>query len=1208
MKNRTYFKIISFILIQTFLVLDICWAASGQAIISNLDEATLSPSLTINSVDFQSILNKVDEDGFDLDFGGADLFTDEVAEVKGEDHLSPMSIRENSSPKATEQNVSGRGSLNNTNNDGGNLGIPPPDDTSANFRQNTYSEINSVAPNVNQDDDRNKPAEEMNGLEAMEKYGLAVEDIGFKQKVIDPLVRDNSSYFENVVWSKGGLTRADQGPFAVSANTPAQDAIDMAASALYIGLPLSKIIGKMMAILGFSIDDVKIKEDDYFKILQNIVSDIAAKESFSLKDVYIFATNLLGDFKKIGVDIFDAPSKDRKTLILNPYAVPVLRQEFMKNRENAVIYIKYMILLHEEGHVFKTGVLAYQLQWIAFKTKETTLNIFKKLILGDWPSELQKLGFLTVIAVSEYRSLVDVIKQSQWLYGYNPDKKEFKDALWKEAIANYYAFLKLVEKENGNDGLAIETLAIGTHYAIQFNPPSAEYLEVDLIDSRNAFLPFLNEDQSKRWMTKVLELQSKDGVMADEASKLLEKTNLGKMSIFGGGSNLFSLAVPAVFTTVVTANQYAMPSFGTGTEWLIAAGITATVAVSVWFWKATPFFKSVEKRTAQLVNNGIKTYDSRGLMRYYQSANISDKVKIVNIATQELSKKSDKVNFQLFESFFINALNEQSGSVLQDLQNSVKDLFEQRINLGINARQMQAILNEVTQETGLVLHTDKSVPMQSKLTNIINRLSRDKDLNVDSFITSIEKDYEIDFSINRMLVSDFVKRTTQLNRETGNSGKALKIIVSDYNDKYNLGINVDNVVSYAADTFKDFSLNELEKFGNLSRNKDFMNKFIKVLRNAQTKVLFSTILKNIIITRETQNAGLSKIIAKALKQVIPNDPADGNGMFPEIAILVGRLAIEGNLHKPDVFVKQAQSMAPIARVMDAEQMRALYNAIIIMLESGYKDSVNTKIELIAAEFDKAGINSKVGILTSGLAAAIMGSTNGDNATLLDTPLSEIGNKIRSSALDEQISRHYLFSKFNEAEKERVKQIIINIDSTLINNMALGLVFEDVNPLVAKAIESLDLKDINKQRAQLVLVNTLSKGVLLDDLQTFQAIEFNNAVDNKVSRLRYAAAVGLQNISDAGFGTANMVNQVNSYLNSTPNITLPVEMTLKTLLNNEDTAISTEDLTQAVRGSRDDPMPESSDLEKARKDLTVVTPDIVIYKQSFQNRFMVDIAI
>ncbi|MBU1043901.1 MAG: hypothetical protein KJ915_05830 [Candidatus Omnitrophica bacterium] len=1206
MKKRTYFKIISCILIQTFLVLDICWAAAGQDIIRNVNDSTLSPSITINNVDFQSIINQVDAENLVYDFSQADLLADETAKQEERQPIKKMSIINGSVTPVNSHNASSVNSISpgsfigNNGLDNGDLVTIPPPDNNANLSQDTYNAFANIMGNINPDDKKNKRRvgflKMMTGQQSIDTYpeDIGVEEVSFKQQIIDPLVQD-SKYFEHVNWAlPGQFTSAADGPFAVATNTPAQDAIDMAASALSLGLPLSEIIAKIIAVLGFNLSDVKKKEADYFRIFRETISRIGAIESFSLNDVYVLATYLSNEFNRIGVDVVDASSKNRKILILNPFVVRPLKKEFIKNRQNVNNYFKYMIMLHEEGHVVPVGVLAHYLRWIVFKTKEITLNIFKKLIFGDLPGELIRLGSgVTVLHPSQYRSLGDVIRQSQWLDGYNPDRKEFKGVLWQEAIANYYAYLKLVEKENGDDGFAIETLALGTHYAIQMDDRiKPEYLEVVLVDALNSFLPFLNKDQSNIWMKKVLELQAKDGVMSQEATKLLQKPNLGQMSTSEFGANLFSLAAPVVFTTTA-ANQAAMPIFGTGNEWLFALGTALAVIAGVWLWKASPFFNSVEKRTAQLVRKAINRKNPTDLMKYYQSANISDKVKIMNIAVQELKEKAGKVNLELFQNFFLDGLNEKADSITQNLQNKVKDLFNKSVALGVNDQEMQAVFDEVARETGI----NYPVSLELRLANIISALGRDKYLNTDSFIAAIERDSDLINSMNGMIIREFVKKTIEAYQRIPDPAQALKTVISDYNDKHNLGIDVDYVSAQVENVFKDFSsTSEQQKTGRLLGNARFLSAFCVAQKNVLIRVFADSILRNIILTKETQNAELSKIIHQAMKQAKLYGPV----ISPEIFILVGRLALEGNLHKQDVFVKQAKSMASIASVINAEQLRALHNAIVNLLEKGYKDPLNTKLELVAAELDKAEINSSVGKLTLGFAAVILGSTNGNNARLLDTPLSQVAEIIKVSSLEEQISKHYLFSNennFNSSDREKVKGIILNLDKTLINKMTIGLVSENINSLVANELKSLDLKNINKQRAQLVLMNGLVKGALLNEQQKIPAGEFAAAVESKFDELRYPAAIGLRTISEVGngTGTGDLVNQLRKYLNDVPNISMNLREILEETLENLTGQKKAEKLAEKLKSmeqNRSRPVPVNS--ESAVPDLINKTkPNIVV---------------
>ncbi|MFH1061696.1 MAG: hypothetical protein V1747_02260 [Candidatus Omnitrophota bacterium] len=1238
MKNRTYFKIISFILIQTFLVLDICWAANGQAIVHTVGDSTLAPSLTISNIDLQLTFDIVDEDeALNIDFN-QDLSPDEDNNIGVK--AVPQKLEEaHEMSTFSTSNSSNMSPLVANNVIGGNpqsienISLPPPDDILVQGALGNVDGLYLLANNSQVDD-----SHDITNGDIMKQFGLSVADINFLNKIL-LFIPEKTEFFEGIELTsphplnKDELNRAAQGPFRVLSNTRAQNSVDLAASAIAIGLPLEIIIGKMISIFSFDREVLNEKSKEIVNILHAIVSTINSNRDFKLADVYTLATKLVSDFRQIGIEAVDEGHNRRRTLGVRPHLIPTLREEYIKNPRRMRIYLYEMSPWHEDGHVLPLAVAPFQLKWTSFGTKEVALSIFKKLVCGDWPGELQNLGFLKIIERSQARSAVDAIVISQWLYGYHPLKKEFRNAYWKEALANYYAYLKKIKKENGNDALAIEMLAIGTHYGIQLNPPDGKYLEADLVNTLNSFFPFLNPDQAKIWTQKVLEMQAEDGVLSEQASNLLEKLKNSKLK--GDGSTTTLYSHPALFTIALAVNQKISTNVIDGNDWMLALGVAAAIGLTAWAWKKMPFFKSVENRTVQLVNKTIRTKDPSALMSYYQSAKITDKIKIINIASQQLSKKSGKVNLELFENLFLKGFNVQASSVAQNIQDKISSLFKQRIASWLNAREMSAILDQTALETGINFHQGNSltkemqtilnkvaletgvkvqqvnfVAIEAKLTDIINSLAKAKNLNADSFIGEIEKDRDLDLSIDRILIKEFARKV----RGAGSSEKALKIIVSEYNEKYNLGVNVANVVSYSAGSFQDLSMGELNQTVSLQANADFMASFVQAQKNAQVRVLFDNILKQIIITQETRNMALLKIINKALKQIIPPEINRGESMLADIAILVGRLAIEGNLHKQDVFVKQAESMSAVSRIMNAEQMRALYSAIITLLETGYKYPDKTKIELVAAEFDKAGLGNKVGSLTSGLAAAVLASANGENVALLNTPLFGIGEKIKASALVETIVTHNLFRRFNPAEQEKIKGIILNIDNTLINNLALGLVFENVNNIVAKELNNLDLKDINKQRAQLGLVTTLGRGALLGELQAARAAEFENAVEAKVDELRYASAVALRNFSLVDAGTGNMVARLRAYLNEQgPNISMALKRTLEETVKNlsvQDKAAKVTAMLNRLAPIQDSTpaAAESSVLERVKKKIPMAAPEMVIHKPLFQIRFMVESAI
>ncbi len=724
-------KIISYILIQAFICLDLFIVG---AIAKPVDMSTLAPAMMLNKVDLQIVFDEINAKNKNEEY---DLLKDinlnedaEVADIEEDkDELEQdyeMSAFDSTGDgQSAGASFAGQGGISNTG--AGDIGsspktLPPPD---TDMIQSVTSNISRTYA-VNRNEDL-EDGSDITNQQLMDEYDLALEDIGFKQNLVDVIVRDNSSSFDKVIWalphklSKDEPNRMAQGPFRVLANTRAQNAVDLAASGFTIGMPLDQILAKMVTVFSFSEDVWSRKYEEIIKVLHATASAIHSKGRIELSDVYFLATKLVADLKQIEVKAVDEGPNRKRALWIRSHLVPSLRKEYAKNPENMIKYLKFMVLLHEEGHTLPMGVLAHHLKWPAFKTKETALNIFRKLILGDWPSELQNLGFLTIINRSEYRTQADVIMQSQWLYGYNPLKKDFKDAYWKEAIANYYAFLKLVEKENGDDSLAIESLALGTHYSIQLNPPNEDYLEVNLVDTINSFFPFLNKEQSDRWMKKVLSLQLEGGALKHKASVLLKSMDTLKTV---GGGKLYSLAIPAVFTSSAVVNQANIPSPGDMQYWIIAAAVVVGVSVGAWLWNKLPWGKSTEQRTEQLVNKAVKQHakDAQNinlinLQKFYNNLLFRKQGVIINTIRAQILSKPNKIDSTIFEPFFKNILEFGPKTILQNMQSIVyeKMKFKNSDSLRIPVVLMDSRVVEV-----LKIYNERSLPQDRVDVNAVS--------------------------------------------------------------------------------------------------------------------------------------------------------------------------------------------------------------------------------------------------------------------------------------------------------------------------------------------------------------------------------------------------------------------------------------------------------------------------------------------------------
>ncbi|MBU1087604.1 MAG: hypothetical protein KKD05_08855 [Candidatus Omnitrophica bacterium] len=1068
MKKRMYFKIISFILIQAFICLD--FFAAG-AIASPIDTTTLAPSVAINKIDLQELFYL--EAKKNAEQGGQEIVWDDVnEESKPTDYMATISR-----PSPANNTEAGQQNLLGVSYNP--LGIefvsPPPDQLLAGFFTN--ANLRNIIP---------YPFTKKKLQDELSSHGFELITPEMDRKLIAYLLQVLEIQDNQFIKNLKRLNILKIGFKSVITKEGDVKSLTIEGDTLYLSPDfLNYRLAVRVSLLNDSIMAITKNTDLWEYINSNGETAMATSVELGLDkknaDRMLLAMRKIAanythlpywyGFKKFVPVATDNPNMFMR--LIRPKGVG--EYEYDQNAIGISLKIlPKLIQLHMEAPLLwqelveaafahEGGRKGHLMLW-PLTNLEEILRIFNWQYLIESQVETIIKDFVNAKShheiimrgspalkkgdIIQWLPGVAIINMSLHYFGIDSNSTEqLGGVIWKEYAANYG-----MVSEKG-----LRAVAIWFWWADNYRG-----LNVDFEQEHGQFFSFLDTNDWNKMLLMKDEIQKEyNNTMSTNEKSQPRQSIFASLAITTGIALLgFIQALPSLAADGSVAQT---TGFG-GANILTMVIVGSFLLVGKLVWNI--FNKSVEKRTTQLVNKAVRQKNSRDLMAYYQSAKISDKIKIVTIVSQELRGKSGKINLELFESFFLDGLNAQAAPITQDLQNKVKNLFKQTINSEINSREMRAVLNETARDTGINVRQGNPVAIEAKIRDIINSLARAKDLNIDSFIGEIKKDREL-------------------------------------------------------------------------------SNFFQAQRNHPVSVLADNILKQIIILRETQNPALTKIISKALSQVLPQITTDGNSMFPEIAILVGRLAIEGNLHKPGVFIQQAQNMPAISRIMSSEQMRELHNAIVNLLESGYREPNETKIELVAAELDKGEFNEILSG-TLGIASLIMSWSNG-------TPLSEIGGETKASALYQQLTKHYAFQTFADSERKKVRAIIFDLDNTLINNMALGLVFESVNDIVNdivdKEIKSLDLKDISKQRARLVLVNTLSRGALLNDLQIVQALEFGNAIEGKVAELRYASAIGLKTISEVGTGTDDMVNKLRKYLNDVPNIHMDLREILEETLKN-----------------------------------------------------------
>ncbi|MDD5746854.1 MAG: hypothetical protein PHO30_06285, partial [Candidatus Omnitrophica bacterium] len=166
--NRMCFKIISCLLIQSFIAWDLCWAAGTGPI--QLSKTTLAPAVSINKVDLKGAFDEISDAAIESD----DLFgagNESYVNINKENFKEPNS-KSDDAQEMTIMPPASSSAVNNNNSGGVNAAgtlseiWPPPPDTNVENTLNTGSYNKTLGFWTNQDELEK---------ELEKKYGLAVD-------------------------------------------------------------------------------------------------------------------------------------------------------------------------------------------------------------------------------------------------------------------------------------------------------------------------------------------------------------------------------------------------------------------------------------------------------------------------------------------------------------------------------------------------------------------------------------------------------------------------------------------------------------------------------------------------------------------------------------------------------------------------------------------------------------------------------------------------------------------------------------------------------------------------------------------------------------------------------------------------------------------------------------------------------------------------
>ena len=703
--NRMSLKIISYILIQAFICLDLF--AAG-AIANPVDVSTLAPELVLGQADFKVLIEKInkEEEMLDLekdmrledesdplpDEGGHDI-TNVDTSGRGVplvgDSTSTLNAKE--APSVAEGNQS-------------NNSVPPPDELS--------DYVLSISENgifakfqIDDEDDGSDAIHEITYREYMQKTGLTAEEMAFVELTVKPIVLKNSAFFQNaqlcsptnnsledeIPEAENELQRQARGPFRVKANTTLQNLIELGLSAVTLGQETKDVVALMYNALVNLTDDsiaeqkklIRGRENEVIKVLYTMAKQIENTRAMKLADVYKLATVLVGKFKGIGIEFSDIARERRKTISVRPQHVPKLLEKYNNNPARMKLYLKYMMLFHEEGHTSLVAALAHQLKTVFSLRMAEILDVFRVLINKDWPNHFISKDFHP-LPDDENRSQIDLITLSLWLLKQHPQRKNLFGVYWPEAMAHYYAYLK-IKKMHKDDLVAIEALSLGIHYSLELNPPELENLRYVLQNSVNSFYPFLTAEEGKEVIKRVIELQiEEDGVFVEKARIELEQIKEGIPSnLLGKFMNAFGAIILCSLLWVKTGHASNDEVFFNS---VMTYGVSVGVIIAVgfglnWLWKKL-WGKTTEQRTVELVNQVaiqykkyVQNVDLGKLQEFYTNASFSEREVIINtIRNQIISRaNNNEIDSSIFEPFFKNILKFGPKDIFNTLQNIVTE-------------------------------------------------------------------------------------------------------------------------------------------------------------------------------------------------------------------------------------------------------------------------------------------------------------------------------------------------------------------------------------------------------------------------------------------------------------------------------------------------------------------------------------------------------
>ncbi|MBI4846155.1 MAG: hypothetical protein HY810_06770 [Candidatus Omnitrophica bacterium] len=750
MKKRITFKIIALVLIQAFLLLDICPAGQIDTAVS---KSALAPAVSMDTVNLQSVFEQ--SSGLE---GDVEFLEFETADPGNNDTNNPGL---NQTTKIFTNNVGGIGNSGAE----GNIFPPPPPKPVINY-SGMQLWLRSVLPYPYT---KKKLEEELNQM----GFEISDAEISRKQLVelITVLTKDN--LIESL--NEKGIARVEYLPGIVKDGAVLNTAVTIPKPGVIVftNMFFSQDISVKVNLIKDAVEHVAFVEEktitvdgssegqlvfadyeqngDMVSLAQLGFPPEAEAMMLRVREISknYYDSNLWAGFKRFGFyqpntisEIMhiehnkaeDKPYED--ILAISKLVVPSFIKLYQEYPELFDELIK-ALLAHEggnKGHLMRWPLTSIDeavkyFDWANLNALAAQVLI-QNFINGVYPEMLSnKFRDKGTPAFHKWLHSLVIIKETLTRFNFDRNKSEPFGVIWKEFAANYGMVV-----DQGPRSPAV-ILWFHKHFRkLEINLEAAYSVQFSWLDKDERAATTVEISQIEMdYQKKIAQNKVAHGRPAVSNSNLLGRFK----SIFG------SVILTAMILPLVGCADNGMriePSLSG--KFLIGAVITSLV-----FWgikRALFAFASVEKKTTVLAYQAIKKNNAEKLMKFYENSPIKDKITIINTTAEILKSRAAYANPELFEGILIAALRENNKAVVNSIRVKALEVFMKETDrLGRINKDLKSVVRGVLDAYNRANPNAKvqAEKISESLAHIIALLARNGDLHrKDVFVQQVMRD------------------------------------------------------------------------------------------------------------------------------------------------------------------------------------------------------------------------------------------------------------------------------------------------------------------------------------------------------------------------------------------------------------------------------------------------------------------------------------